>query len=321
MYLEAYNDWNKSGKKVETLDEAMYVVLNLIIKQCLFDEITQKTCDEESGRIISLRETLGQFTASQHSRNFEDIRCDEIDFDFLDGYRKFLQLKGIKEKNSGAVMTRFRTIKKIFELSKRHGIADFDFELPEQFENFMEPKETIKRFFTPSDVFAFENVNRNLLTKEEELHLDLFLFSYYSGGLVGEDAANLTHDKIRNDHIICAGSSFPIVSKVLLNEKAKAIIEKYKNESSGDYLLPIFSLKHKTELQRRGRLKRLTEKINLTLKKISSMTYRNEVTWNSARIAYITKIYREGKSKDEIIQYGGNRAKTIYENYIDTLNY
>lgn len=46
------------------------------------------------------------------------------------------------------------------------------------------------------------NVDRSLFSKKEELHLDLFLLSYYTGGMSAIDVCLLTSSQIKGDMVI-----------------------------------------------------------------------------------------------------------------------
>ena len=47
------------------------------------------------------------------------------------------------------------------------------------------------------------------LRKKEQLHLDLFLFSYYTGGMANVDVCNLTWDLVQEDRIVYERIKFP----------------------------------------------------------------------------------------------------------------
>lgn len=81
-----------------------------------------------------------------------------------------------------------------------------------------------------------EAVDRSLFSQKEQLHLDLFLFSYYTGGMANVDVCHLTWDCIKEDKIIYERMKFPKQAKPLLIEKAKKIIEKYRGTGFENYI-------------------------------------------------------------------------------------
>ena len=57
--------------------------------------------------------------------------------------------------------------------------------------------ETTSRAVPETVIAKIANVDRTLFTKKEQLHLDLFLFSYYTGGMANVDVCNLTWDLVQ----------------------------------------------------------------------------------------------------------------------------
>lgn len=56
-----------------------------------------------------------------------------------------------------------------------------------------------------STMRRIEHVDRSLLSRQEQLDMDLFRFSYYTGGMSIRDMANLTADKIEGDLLLRSG--------------------------------------------------------------------------------------------------------------------
>lgn len=75
--------------------------------------------------------------------------------------------------------------------------------------------------------------------EKEQLHLDLFLFSYYTGGMANVDVCNLTWDLVQEDRIVYERIKFPKTAKPELLSKAKAIMNKYRGQSYGNYVFPV----------------------------------------------------------------------------------
>ena len=103
------------------------------------------------------------------------------------------------------------------------------------------------KIILPETMSKIERLDRSLLSTDEQFHLDLFLLSCYTGGISLKDLAHLTKDKINGDKLDCSAISYPHVDAITICDKARAIIDRYKDRSSGDYLLPILGKQHKTE--------------------------------------------------------------------------
>ena len=119
-----------------------------------------------------------------------------------------------------------------------------------------EPRTVSKRV-----IQLIENVDRSLLTPKEEFCLDLFLFSYYAGGMVNVDVCHLTYNMIQGNQVIYERMKFPKIGKPLLIEKSKQIIEKHEGQGIDKPCHPefisgalIFLLKILKRVQNDGRL-------------------------------------------------------------------
>ena len=77
-----------------------------------------------------------------------------------------------------------------------------------------------------------ESFDRMLLTKKEQLYLDLFLFSYYAGGMSTIDVCLLTHNQTVDDIIIYERTKYDKQARVIIIDKTAEIIERYRSETS-----------------------------------------------------------------------------------------
>lgn len=104
--------------------------------------------------------------------------------------------------------------------------------------------------------------------------------------------------------------------RVILVDKAKAIIEKYRKEAYMNYVFPVFKLKNTTEARMYKRASRVSASVNKTLKKICEyLKIREKVTWSSARSSFISKMIDEGYHPLQIAEQVGNSPQTIYKHY------
>lgn len=76
----------------------------------------------------------------------------------------------------------------------------------------------------------------NLFFKQEQLYLDLFFFSFYSGGMANVDVVNLTCDMINEKEgmIVYERTKFPKLAKPLLIDRLIVILEKYRGKGIGN---------------------------------------------------------------------------------------
>ena len=159
-------------------------------------------------------------------------------------------------------------------------------------------------------------IDRTLLTRYEQLHLDMFLFSYYAGGMANVDVCNLTWDCIQEDRIVYERIKFPKTAKPILLQKARDIMNKYKGKSFENYVFPVFSPKHTTSQKRMVRVKEISSKVSRTLRKICKiLRIKDKVTWYSARGSFISKMVDAGNNPYVVAEMAGNSPLTIYKHY------
>ena len=122
-------------------------------------------------------------------------------------------------------------------------------------------------------------MNRSKLTEKEGLYLDLFLFGYYTGGSTISELASLKTSSIKEENLYCKRNASENTAVIPLCPEALYIINKYREMCFDNYLLPILTHKQTTGKQQLGRIKRVAELTNQTLRKVSKiLNVKNEIT-------------------------------------------
>jgi hypothetical protein len=154
-----------------------------------------------------------------------------------------------------------------------------------------------------------------------DFHIDLFLMSYYCGGIAPIDLCFLTWKCIEDGILSYERMKTPKKATIPFIDKAEAVAKKYRRQCYGDYVLPIFSHKQREEWQKRGRVKRLCIKVNSTLKKVAdTIEYNGKITWYAARGTFITKLMNDGYNPASIAKFAGNSLMAIEKNYFKNTN-
>ncbi len=165
-------------------------------------------------------------------------------------------------------------------------------------------------------IHQIETFDRTLLTKKERLYLDLFLFSYYAGGMSAIDVCLLTCNQIEGDMIIYDRTKYDKQARVIIIDKVAEIIERYRSEAYMNYVFPTIKRCNSTQSKLYGRVKRINEKVNQTLQKICDHCgIKSRVTWGTARSSYISKMIDEGFHPLQVAELAGNSPQTIYRHY------
>jgi len=343
-YLKVATEWEKEERawspiqwahsfdsiRTSTAEESFSKVVRVLSVSKCVDEIIVELKNRKrikNGKIITsaatarnyhyCKKSIEKFTEEVYGRKFSSYFFRDIDEKFIGDYVFYLQERGAKNGNKAGLSERLRQFYGIFFYSEKMGIADVNKEV------FLPVNHLCKRFkkTKPKTVSyqiidQIETIDRTVFTKLECFHIDLFLFSFYTGGMANVDVCYLSWNSIENDVIIYERTKFPKKARMPISEAAKDIIIKYKDKCYGEYVLPIFSHKHDTEKKQRCRLKKISEKVNKTLKKVAShLSIDENLTWYAARGTFITKMLNDGYHPIEVAEFAGNSPKTIYNSY------
>lgn len=337
-YLKVAESWEREEKEwtprelSHSLEKTKKKPIRNITVSKMVDELIEicnKRTRFKNGKLISCQETgknygycrntLRDFTREKKKRDFDTYYIHEINEAFLTEYVQFLQLRAAKKGKSGSgVGTRLRKIYGIFKYAETElGYSNLDYSVFKPFSHLTKRKKKYEPKTIPFEVLkAMENIDRNLLTRYEEVRLDMFLFCFYSGGMAEIDMAYLTWDCVIDGKLIHERHKFPKTAKMPLFNRAIDIANKYRDKCIGNYVLPIFTQKHDTEKKQRCAIKTFRNYANPTLKKIASMVgFEGYISMYSARGTFITKMLDEGYHPVEVAEMSGNSPQTIYNNY------
>lgn len=268
-----------------------------------------------------LKRSLSEFTKQKYDKAFSSYYFSDINEDFILDYSIFLQMKGSKNGNKGALTNRLKKLQAVFNHANKMDIPNTNTKIFRCVENKMKQGKFEPKTIPFEIIQKIENIDRSKFTRVENTHIDIFLFCFYAGGMANIDAAHLTKNCIIDNVIGYERMKFPKEAKVPLINKAKAIIAKYKDCCYADYVLPIFTHKHNTEKLQRARLEYYNYKLNLTLEKVrKTIGYKEKITWYASRGSYITKMINDGYHPVLVAEHAGNSPEMIYKHYYKTTN-
>ena len=121
---------------------------------------------------------------------------------------------------------------------------------------------------------------------------------------------------VQEDRIVYERIKFPKTAKPELLSKAKAIMNKYRGQSYGNYVFPVFTHKHTTTSKKTTRVKQISTRLSQTLTKACKiLRIKENITWYSARGSFISKMVDAGNNPYVIAEMAGNSPLTIYKHY------
>lgn len=276
------------------------------------------SCTSNARHYYYLRVQLEKFTQQVYDKSFSTYYFRDINEQFLKDFVQYLQERGLKEGNNAGLQVRLKKFVGVFYYSNQMGQPYTDKKIFDCIKTHFKAKENPPQTIPYNVITRIEEMDKSIFSHKEKFWIDLFLFSFYSGGMASIDLSYLTWDCIVNDIIIYERTKYPKEAEMPFNVKAKAIVEKYKSKCYQNYVLPIFTAKHKTEYQQLKCVKRLQEKVNRTLKIIAKeLNLNEEFTWYAARGTFITKMIDEGYHPIAVAKFAGNSPNTIYKHYWD----
>lgn len=292
-------------------------------------ELAEKFANQErykNGRVLLslstsrkyqyLNTSLHQFTKSKYHQDFSKYRFRDLTEKFLQDFVVWVQIKAAKNGNTGDVSGKLRKLKAVCLYAKEQGVYNVNLNAFGSFKEKLKHHITTPKGVSPKVMQQIESFDRMLLTKKEQLYLDLFLFSYYAGGMSAIDVCLLTRDQIKDDQIIYERTKYDKQARVIIIDKAAKIIERYRNEAYMNYIFPTIKRCNPPQQKLYGRVKRINEKVNQTLQKICDHCgIKSRVTWGTARSSYISKMIDEGFHPLQVAELAGNSPQTIYRYY------
>ena len=263
-----------------------------------------------------LNTSLQEFTRSKYHRDFTKYRFRDLTEKFLQDFVVWIQVRAAKRGNTGDVSGKLRKLKAVCLYAKEQGVYNVNLNAFGSFKEKLKHRITTPKGVSPEVMQQIESFDRMLLTKKEQFYLDLFLFSYYAGGMSAIDVCLLTRDQIKDDQIIYERTKYDKQARVIIIDKAADIIERYRTEAYMNYVFPTIKRCNPTQQKLYGRVKRINEKVNETLQKICDRcSIKSRVTWGTARSSYISKMIDEGFHPLQVAELAGNSPQTIYRHY------
>lgn len=126
-----------------------------------------------------------------------DIYFSEINIIWLRQYEAFLRNKGLSDNSLGV---RFRTLRAIYNKAIEQNVVKQEYYPLKKYKVSKLHQDTVKRSIQKSDIEQIVNCKTN--DNYSCLAIDLFYFSYLSGGINFVDIAYLTRENIINNRLV-----------------------------------------------------------------------------------------------------------------------
>jgi integrase len=252
-----------------------------------------------------------------------DFYFTDIDVLWLRGYELFLRERNNAENTIGI---RFRSLRVLYNRAitdnvVKQGNYPFDAFKVSKFH-----EQTNKRAIIREDIKRIIDLDLRTISTYHypylELGRDVFIFSYLSCGMNLTDIANLKYTNIVNDRVTYNRQKTGKLLTFQLQPLARIIMEKYRKGKAvpQDYVFPILDMEiHKTETQKRERIKKANKAINRALRRISAkLELPIDLTTYVARHTYATVLKRSGVNIAIISETLGHSDLATTQIYLDS---
>ena len=254
-----------------------------------------------------------------YTRNKLDIPFRDIDCLWLKRYEEWLHARGCKDTTISQL---FRTLRSVFNKAIEQEVIKQDVYPFNRFKVNKFDVHTVKRAISKEEVQKIFAIDLSDSCFYLKLARDMFLFSYFGSGINFSDIALLRFCDLRDGRVCYVRKKTGKSISFPLNDISTKIVEKYASPfgNDNDYIFPILDAGiHKTEQQKRDRIRRTLKKVNRELKVLGEMIgLEMPLTTYVARHTYATVLKRSGVSVALISESLGHSNLSTTLIYLDS---
>lgn len=270
---------------------------------------------------LYLHNCLERFTLSRYRKVFTNYSFRDITEKFIEDFIIYSKREGAKNGNRGGVFNKLHMLYKIVEYAQKRKLYNVNLNVFDKFKSYMKESPVVTKAVSHEVIMRIEQVDRSILKKCEHLYLDLFLFSYYAGGMSGIDICYLERHMINRDNLKYERIKTDKICRVILTEKALSMIDKYKPLAYMNYLFPVFKRRNMPQHKMYTRVNYVTRMVAQTMNKVcAELGITNCITWGTARSSFICKMLDEGCHIYQVAEMTGNSPMTMYKHYYGITN-
>lgn len=304
----------ETSKKEFTASSLMEKLEQPIKKDTVKDFIEREVCRLKAENRINYASSHKHLLNSLLSfkKNLEIPFC-EIDATWLKNYESFLKQQGLANNSIGI---RFRTLRAVYNRAIEENLVKAECYPFKKYKVSKLHEETLKRAISKNDIKRIMDYSTS--NPSMKFSIDLFLFSYFMGGINFVDIAYLTNDNIIDNLLVYIRKKTKKQIKLPLQAIAIELINKYR-QCNNQFLFPILSAFHQTEQQKINRVRKVIKQINKQLKAIGKeLGLPIDLTTYVARHSFATSLKRSGVSTSLICEALGHSSERVTQIYLDS---
>lgn len=327
---ELKDEYKKRTKNTKGVDESTLVskAFERKIKLCIEKKRIKNGYERSSkgtgGAYQSCRTRLISF-CNEKNISWENLTFSNITEkflrDFISHNEKFDKEKG----NVGTIACNIKCIKAIFHEAQRNSVPGINSAVWDNIPRYSLSREQNHTILMVSQIDLLSTYcpksmkrGRKVNLEKYQLYLDVFLFSYYAGGLAPVDICYLTYEDIKGDQLIVTrwktiGGFKEKKQEIDIVPEMVKLIEKYRSKATNGFVFPIIDQcePHKQE----SNVIKFRDYANKYLERVCKELGIPRITLYGARHAYATHSINSGNSTVDVSISMGNTDKMIVTHY------
>lgn len=327
-----YQKLSTSEQENITIDEYIEIIKPSKPKVAPISSDVFQIIDYKVQRILdtggSIRTTQQFKDCKRTINNFlKTIKKSKIDIKMIDENWLFdFETFQAASCNNNSISVRMRALRTIWNLAIALNLAsasNYPFSKTRHDGKYVLPKSGKggHRAISIDEFNRFENSTPTPLSKID-FAKDMFVFSYYTGGMNFIDLSLLSLENLVNDRLVYVRSKTEQNFNIPILEPAREIIEKYKNQRTTKYLFPILRSETMTELQIFYRQTKVLKEINKNIRLIAEQCkIETHLTTYVARHSMASNLYKQGMELETLRQLLNHDNIETTKRYVENINH
>lgn len=275
---------------------------------------------EAKGMIGTHKRYLGVIEKLKTFVDVENFSFNDITVDFLRQYDNYLRQE--YENVTNTVTSNFKVIRRIISEAIKQDRIEYQLNPFIKYKMSWEPSEKV--FLTEIELSKLENA-KLVPGSLKEHHRNLYIFSCYAGGIRISDLLQLRWENYDGKHIILKTQKTGSVVSVLLPEKAKKIIDRYKakDSSKDDFIFPFLDKAEDLSDPKvmHARIASITTYTNADLRDIAkAVGVEKYLHFHTSRHTWATRALRKGMRIEYVSKLMGHSSIRTTQVYAKIVN-
>lgn len=329
---ELKDEYKKRTKNTKGVDESTLVskAFERKIETCIQKKRVKNGCVRSSkgtaGAYKSCRTRLISF-CNEKNISWENLTFSNITENFLKGFINYNERFDKKKGNIGTVACNIKCLKAIFHEAQRNSVPDINSGVWDNIPHYSLSREQNHTILTVSQIDMLAAYRpkpmkrgRKVSLDRYQLYIDMFLFSYYAGGLASVDFSYLQYGDIKKDKIVVSrwktiGGFKEKKQDIDIVPEITELIEKYRGKATNGFVFPIVDKCDKDKQESYATKFRVYA--NNYLARVCKELGLPNVTLYAARHTYATHSIVAGCRIMDVAYTMGNTAKMIEKHYYE----